>query len=387
MEGHLPATIDGAAVGGYRAPVRLCLNRFVEPRRPYGPDEMQLLGGDEGVEARNMIGRWPGYAPTPLRHLPGLARTLGVAALHYKDEAQRCGLGSFKAVGGAYAVQRILERFKRERTADPARLTVTCATAGNHGRAVAWGAQQFGCSCVIFVPPVVSTARVAAIEAFGAEVRVVKGNYDDAVRCAADEARRNGWVVVSDTSYDGCVGTAREVMHGYTVLASEALEQYPCVSPLSHVFLQAGVGGLAAAVAGYLWERLGADRPQIVVVEPENADCLLRTCLAGIPQRLSGPLDTVMTGLACGEPSILAWQLLRKAADAFISIDDPSAIDCKHMLANGGWGDEPIVGGASGVAGLAGFIAAAGDPETRRNCGLTEQSSILVVGTEDDIDP
>ena len=357
---------------------------FLNPgaeRRPYGAAERAILGGAAFTEAWDTIRAWPGYAPTPLHALPGLAASLGIATLHYKDEGPRFGLGSFKALGGAYAVARLATAHP-----DPRTLTVTCATDGNHGRSVAWGAQRAGCRCVIFVHAGVSAARVEAIEQYGAEVRRVPGNYDDSVRHAANTAAAEGWTVVSDTSYPGYTDLPRQVMLGYAVLAEEAIVQSGGAAP-THLFLQGGVGGFAAAVLAHYWERYGAVRPCTVVVEPDRAACLLASARAGRRQTVHGDLDTVMAGLACGEPSLLAWEILRCGADAFMSIPDAHALDAMRALAQPPAGDPAIVGGESGVAGLAGLRALAGDPVARSGIALNASSRVLVIGTEADTDP
>jgi diaminopropionate ammonia-lyase len=350
-------------------------------RRAYGPAERALLGGAAFSEAWSTIRAWPGYAPTPLYALPTLAAQLGIAALHYKDEGPRFGLGSFKALGGAYAVARLAANH-----GGAPGLTVTCATDGNHGRSVAWGAQRAGCRCVIFVHAGVSAARVAAIERYGAEVRRVPGNYDDSVRHAADAAAAEGWTVVSDTSYPGYTDIPRQVMQGYAVLAEEAIAQNAGRAP-THLFLQGGVGGFAAAVLAHYWERFGAERPVTVVVEPDRAACLLASARTGRPEAVYGALDTVMAGLACGEPSIIAWDVLRAGAEAFMSVPDELALAAMRTLAQPAAGDPAIVGGESGAAGLAGLVAAAADAELRTALGLHPASRVLVFGTEGDTDP
>ncbi len=353
------------------------------------------------AQARAEIGAWPGYAPTPLRDLGGLAARAGLGAIHYKDEAGRFGLGSFKALGGAYAVLRLLQRHlaaqgiagagapelaagaQRGRTAG---VTVTCATDGNHGRAVAWGARTFGCRCVVYLHPHVSAGRERAIAALGAEIRRTAGTYDDAVRQADADAQRYGWQVVSDTSYPGYANVPREVMQGYGVLVAETLEQLGSATP-THAFVQGGVGGLAAAVCATLWERLGPRRPRVVVVEPERADCLFQSAVHGRPTAVTGSLDTVMAGLACGEVSLLAWDVLALGAADFLAISDEAALDTMRLLAAGTGGDAPVVAGESGVAGLAGLLAACADEKLRGKLGLDAASRVLVIGSEGATDP
>jgi diaminopropionate ammonia-lyase len=363
---------------------------------PYGAEgRADILSNAAFEVAKREISSWNGYKPTPLRRLPGLAKSLNVGGIFYKDEGERVGVGSFKALGGAYAVLRLLEREIEKQTGKKsnardilsgryqdiaATLTVTCATDGNHGRSVAWGARMFGCRCIIYVHATVSKDRTDAIASFGAEVRRVPGNYDHAVRKADCDAKANGWRVVSDTSYEGYTSVPRDVMQGYCVMVDEALRQLP--APPTHVFVQGGVGGLAAAVCSHLWQTFGDSRPIHVVVEPDKADCLYRSAVAGKPTPVHGPLDTIMAGLACGEASLLAWKILEPAADAFMTITDEAAAEAMRMLASGPYGDQPIVAGESAVAGLAGLVIGARNASARSRLSLGPQSIVLLFGTE-----
>jgi diaminopropionate ammonia-lyase len=266
-------------------------------------------------------------------------------------------------------------------------VTVCTATDGNHGRSVAWGARMFGCPCVIYIHATVSEGRKAAIEKFGAEVRRVAGNYDDSVHQAAADAEANGWQVISDTSYEGYKEIPKWVMQGYGVMVREVLDKLPAASLPTHLFIQAGVGGLPAALVAFLWQRLGAKRPFTVVVEPHAADCLYQTALAGRPTKASGDLETLMAGLAAGETSLLAWDVLKPGANAFLTIPDDAAVSAMKALAEGIGGDRRVVGGEAGVGGLAGLLAAAADPDLRRKLALDERSRALVFGSEGDTDP
>jgi diaminopropionate ammonia-lyase len=342
-------------------------------------------------EAKAEISSWPDYRPTPMISLAGLAKTIGVAELHYKNEAARFGLNSFKALGGAYAVLRLLKRrigpdvtsidlrSGRYRTRTDG-FTVCCATDGNHGRSVAWGANQFGVRCVIYLHAQVSRKRAEAIAQYGAEIRRVPGNYDAAVRQAKADAGANDWFVVSDTSYPGYMDIPRDVMQGYTVMIDEAADQLD--APPTHCFVQGGVGGLAAAALAQLWERYGVDRPKVIVVEPEKAACLYESARAGQPTAITGDIDTLMAGLACGEVSLLAWEVLQGNIDAYLTITDEAAADTMRLLANGVAGDEPLVAGESAVAGLAGLIIARGELSYSRALDLDESSRILLLGSE-----
>jgi diaminopropionate ammonia-lyase len=358
-------------------PARLAPNPRLDRAHPYPGALRPILSLAAEEVARREISSWPGYAPTPLRDLQSIARELGLAAVAFKEEQHRFGLRSFKALGGAYAVKKLAAA----PGGPPA--AVCCATDGNHGRSVAWGAREAGLRCVIYVHEGVSEGRAQAIRGFGAEVRRVGGNYDDSVRIAAADAAREGWTVVSDTSWEGYQDIPRDVMQGYGVMVGEAIAQGGGgARPPTHVFVQGGVGGIAAATVAHLWERFGAARPRVVVVEPDKADCLTRSAEQGRVVHLSGDLDTIMAGLSCGEPSPLAWAVLDPGADAFMAIGDAAIAPAMRALAALG-----VVGGESGVAGLAGLRIAATDRAMRAALGLDASSRVLLFGTEGATDP
>jgi diaminopropionate ammonia-lyase len=373
------------------------------PRRALYAEPLRAVLDEEGFRAAyREIASWPDYAATPLLSLDRTAASLGVGRLLYKDEAWRFGLNSFKALGGAYAVFRLLADTVASRGEGPVTaaalaegrwrhltegMTVTCATDGNHGRSVAWGARLFHCRCVIFIHAGVSEGRAAAIAAYGAEIVRVPGGYDDSVHHAAAIAAEKGWTVVSDTSYAGYSAIPRQIMQGYGVVAEEIVAQLPDGVVPTHVFLQAGVGGMAAALCARFWQVWGAARPRVVVVEPDRAACLYESARAGEPVVLKGDLDTVMAGLSCGEVSALAWPVLAAGAEDFIIVGDDLAIDTVRFLADGAGGDPPLVAGETGVAGLAGLRAAAADPALRKALALDEASRVLVIGSEGDTDP
>lgn len=367
---------------------------------PYGARRSEILGADALALAQRELTQWQGYAVTPLHSLPALAQAMGVASVHYKDEGSRFGLGSFKALGGAYAVARLLCRelgaqlgrtlttqdlLTPELHALCGGITVTCATDGNHGRSVAWGAQLFGCQCVIYIHATVSEGRKEAIAQYGAQVVRTAGNYDDAVRQADLDAKQYGRFVISDTSYPGYMEVPRDVMQGYQLMVEEAAQQLP--ERPTHIFVQAGVGGLAAAVCGYFWERDAGDRPIYVVVEPDKADCLTQSAKAGQLTAVTGDIDTLMAGLACGEVSHLAWEILEKGTDAFCVIPDDAAVAAMRLLAHPLGNDPVIVAGESAVAGVAAAIAASQSDAARQTLGLDADSRILFFGSEAATDP
>jgi diaminopropionate ammonia-lyase len=361
--------------------VRLVVNpRAARRDAAYGA---RTLTADGFAAAEREITGWPGYAATPLYRLDGLARELGLAGLWYKDERGRFGLKSFKALGGAYAVRRVLDRQGR-----PAReVTVTCATDGNHGRSVAWGARVFGCSCVIFIPAAVSEGRAEAIRRYGADVVRVPGTFDDAVRHADAEAARHGWHVISDTSYAGCRDAPVDVTHGYGVMAAEIFRQLPAGEIPTHVFVQVGVGALAAAICARFWLEWGPRRPRFITLEPTRADCLARSIAAGQPVVVRGDLETVMAGLACGEVSEAAWDVLRDGADAALAIGDDRALDAVRTLAHPRDGDPVIVAGETGGSGLAAVLAVNDRADLRAQLGLDAAAHVLLIGSEGDTDP
>jgi diaminopropionate ammonia-lyase len=369
-------------------------NRLATPTLT--PEAAALLSEEEHEAARREITSWPGYRPTPLVALPGLARAAGVAAVHYKDEAHRFELQSFKALGGAYAVLRLLQDIlaaeghpdvsaqdliggaHRERVA---RETVCCATDGNHGRSVAWGARMFGCGCRIYIHENVSEDREAAIAAFGAIMVRLPGDYDASVRAAARDAERNGWHLVADTDAGGGSDRCpRLVMQGYTLMVDEMVAEIE--EPPTHVLIPAGVGGLAAAIAGR-WAVLAGDkRPRMVVVEPTVADCVFRALRDGEPRPVEGDVNSFMACLSAGEVSPSAWPVLRSVADDAVAIPDGAAVDTMRGLAEGRWGDAPLVSGESGCAPVAALLAVAARGDLRAALGLDAAARVLCIGSE-----
>jgi diaminopropionate ammonia-lyase len=264
-------------------------------------------------------------------------------------------------------------------------MTVACATDGNHGRSVAQGAQLVGAKSVIFVHSGVSEERVAAIARFGAQMVRVNGTYDDSVAEAAHVAAEKGWIVVSDTSWPGYERIPGLVMQGYTAMVREALRQLP--ETPTHVFVQAGVGGVAAAVAGHLALALRDRRPTFTVVDPARAACLFETARAGHPVKVQHTQPTVMAMLECYEPSLVAWRVLSRVADAFMTVDDEDAVTAMNRLARPAGSDPAIVAGESGGVGLAGLMRAAADTQARLELGLDETSRVFLINTEGATDP
>ena len=339
----------------------------------------------------------PAFRPTPLYGLPALADSLGIADVWYKDESRRFGLGSFKAVGASYAITQVaLELLHAPsdntttfsaiwagtKAATLGTHTIACASEGNHGHAVAWSARQFGFQCVVMLPEHVSTARERRIRSLGATVIREPGTYDDVVQRLQQMADDHGWHVISDTAYDGYERVPRDIMRGYLTIFEEAALQGAGPDTLTHVFLQAGVGSLAAAGCAFYELSASSRKPRRIVVEPETADCIHRSAIAGTLTHRDGALDTVMSCLACGVPSTIAWDVLQYAADAYLAVSDDSARDAMQRLANPLRGDAVLVAGATGAAGFAGLLVAARDPSMRATVGLDQHARVLLIGTE-----
>lgn len=364
------------------------------------PNELKVILNVEAAEqSRAWLKNWAllGSSATPLWDLPDAAARLGVARLCIKDESVRSPLGSFKALGAPIALVRLILRLWPEHNLDPKGLiegrykdmltnfVVISATDGNHGKALAAAAQTLGCNCVIVLHANVSAERERAIAAYGAQIIRIKGNYDESVEEAARLAKDNGWHVVSDTSYEGYEAIPRDVMQGYGAIAAEIVEQsesHADECAFTHVFLQGGVGGLAAGVASYLWEIHGSKRPRFVVVEPQQADCLYQSAREGRATKATGSVDSIMAGLACGEASPLAWKILELCVDDFMTISDEDAITAMRTLAVGTGADVPLVVGESGAAGYAGLEVLMQDSQLASAAGLDKDSRVLVISTE-----
>jgi diaminopropionate ammonia-lyase len=375
-------------------------NQLGAYRLALDPRDAETLSVPAAEEVERFLSYRENHVVTPLHALPALARELGVGAIHVKDEGLRLGLGSFKALGGSYAVIRLvldaaLERLGRavdvaalqapDVRAIAAGMTFACATDGNHGRSVAQGARLVGASAVVFVHSGVSQERVAAIARFGAEIVRVAGSYDDSVEEAARVADKNGWTVVSDTSWPGYERIPALVMQGYTAMVREALRQLP--EPPTHVFVQAGVGGVAAAVGGHLALALADQRPMFIVVEPARAACVYESARVGRPVRIEQGKPTVMAMLECYEPSLIAWRVLSRVADGFMTVEEEDAVAAMKRLARPLGADPAVVAGESGGVGLAGLISALADPEARKALHLGPRSRIFVINTEGATDP
>jgi diaminopropionate ammonia-lyase len=363
---------------------------------------------EEATRVRNFHKSFSEYAVTPLAALPELAKGLGVASVHVKDESKRFGLNAFKVLGGSYAIGRLLaERLGRpiedlgrdELCSDAVRaklgpITFATATDGNHGRGVAWTAQQLQQHAVVYMPKGSDPIRQKNILATGAECTITDLNYDDAVRLANKNAEEHGWLMVQDTAWEGYEDIPRWIMQGYMTLTIEAVEQLKeqGVDRPTHVFLQAGVGSFAGAALGFIASAFGDDLPIATIVEPHQANCIHKSMVAGdgAPHNVTGDLSTLMAGLACGEPSTISWGVLRDYAAASISCPDWIAANGMRILSSPLGGDQRVTSGESGAvtAGLLDYIMRRPEgADIRKALKLDASSRVLLVSTEGDTSP
>jgi diaminopropionate ammonia-lyase len=355
--------------------MRLLLNPLAT-RGPYTPEEVRITSRAAAEDARREISQWPGYATSPLRDLRSVADELGLGQVLLKDESGRLGQGSFKSLGGAYAAALKL----REIDGD-GKVTLCCATDGNHGRSVAFAANRLGCAAVVYMHENALEYKAAAIRALGAEVVRTPGTYDDSVRIAKRDAEAEGWITISDTS-DPNDQTVHRVMRGYGVMVLELMEQLAGDQLPTHVFLQGGVGGLAAGVSGIFSEVYGHNRPKFIIVEPETAACLMESALRFEPSSVGGDLHTEMHMLAAGEASAAAWPILQSRIDGFMAIDDAPAVATAARLNAEEPGRPALDIGVTGAGSLAGVFDLMRHPKLAALFQLDKTSRVLAFGTE-----
>ncbi len=365
--------------------------------------DLNFLSRDTAQAIRRFHESFPMYAPTPLACLPETAKCLGLGALYVKDESYRFGLNAFKVLGGSFAMgsylaeklgkdisqvdyNTLISPETKEQLGD---ITFVTATDGNHGRGVAWSANRFGQRSVVYMPKGSAQERLDNIRAEGSDASITDMNYDDAVRLANRQAQEQGWVLVQDTAWEGYEDIPTWIMQGYSTMGLEAFEQLP--QKPTHIFLQAGVGSMAGAIAGLFASLYGADRPIVTIVEPNKADCVFRTAQAndGKLHFVTGDMDTIMAGLACGEPCSIGWNVLRDHADHFISCPDYVAAKGMRILGNPAGKDDRVVSGESGASCFGCVAEIMTNPELahiKSAIGLDETSKVLFFSTEGDTD-
>jgi len=346
------------------------------------------------------------YSVTPLHKLENLAKHYGLKGVFLKDESYRFGLNAFKVLGGSYAMGKYLadklgvdisqvdfNYLKSPEAKEKlGEITFVTATDGNHGRGVAWAANQLGQKSVVYMPKGSSQIRLDNIRKEGSDASIIEGNYDDAVRLSDEMAKKHGWVVVQDTAWEGYEDIPTWIMQGYGTLIDEAMEQLKAenIEKPTHVFLQAGVGSFAGAVQGYLAAEFGDDRPVTIIVEPDDANCLYKSSLSGKREIVDGAMPTIMAGLACGEPNTISYEVLRDYSDGYFSCPDYVAAKGMRILAAPLKGDPQVVSGESGAVGIGviGLLMERDEyKDLRKELGLDENSVVMVISTEGDTDP
>ena len=337
---------------------------------------LKNISKQEIDEAYLTISKWKNYKPTPLLFLNKLSKELNLNKIFYKDESKRFDLKSFKALGGAYAVEKITKGNKN--------IIVSTATAGNHGRSVAWGARRLGLKCKIFISEYVSDARGKAMEDLGAEVIKVRGNYEKSLIECIKQSTENNWQIVQDVAWKDYMLVPKLTMAGYSVMMKEIVDKIND-EEISHIFLQAGVGGMAGAmVAGVV--RYLKNVPKIIVVEPDSAACVMESIKTGKIEKINVVRESLMGGMSCGEPSLVPWEILKKSVNYCISLPDEDIARTMKLLGNGNFSDEKIIAGENSAPGVISLIASCNDEKIKNKIDLNSNSNILLIGCEGDTD-
>jgi diaminopropionate ammonia-lyase len=337
---------------------------------------LNSLSENEIDEAYSSISKWKGYSPTPLLELNKLSKELDVNKIFYKDESKRFDLKSFKALGGAYAVEKVTKRNKD--------IIVATATAGNHGRSVAWGARRLGVRCKIFISEFVSDARSQAMADLGADVIKVKGNYEKSLTECIKQSSKNNWQIVQDVAWKDYMLVPKYTMAGYTVMMKEIADQINN-DEITHIILQAGVGGMAAAmVAGTI--RYLKNVPETIIVEPDSAACVMESIKSGKIEKIDIKRESLMGGMSCGEVSLVPWEILKKSIKFCISLPDNDIARTMKLLGNSSFSDKKIIAGENSAPGVISIIASCLNKKIKEKLNLNSKSNILVIGCEGDTD-
>ena len=337
---------------------------------------LKNISTQEIDDAYFTITKWENYNPTPLLQLNKLSKELNLNKIFYKDESKRFSLKSFKALGGAYAVEKITKGNKD--------ITISTATAGNHGRSVAWGSRRLGLKCKIFISEYVSDARAKAMEELGAEVVKVKGNYEKSLIECIKQSIKNNWQIVQDVAWKDYTEVPKLTMAGYSVMMKEIVDKIDN-EDITHIFLQAGVGGMAGAmVAGVA--RYLKNVPKIIIIEPDSAACVMESIKSGKIEKINITRESLMGGMSCGEPSLVPWEILKKSVNYCISLPDEDIARTMKLLGNGNFSDEKIIAGENSAPGVMSLIASCNDEKIKNKINLDRSSNVLLIGCEGDTD-
>jgi len=353
-------------------------SEFIDNKN-YSFDKNQILSSlskKEIDDAYSSILKWEGYAPTPLISLNKLSKELNLKNIYYKDESKRFDLKSFKALGGAYAVEKVTKGNKD--------IVVATATAGNHGRSVAWGARRLGLKCKIFISEFVSDARGKAMTDLGADVVKVKGNYEKSLIECIKQSTENNWQIVQDVAWKDYMIVPKYTMAGYTVMMKEIVDQIKN-EEITHIILQAGVGGMAGAMVAGIARYLD-NIPVTLVVEPDSAACVMESIKTGKIEKIDIRRESLMGGMSCGEVSLVPWEILKNSVKHCISLPDDDIAKTMKLLGNSSFSDESIIAGENSAPGVISLITSCEDQNIKKNLQLNEKSNILVIGCEGDTD-
>ena len=337
---------------------------------------LKSLPKKEIDDAYSSIKKWDSYSPTPLINLSKLSKELNLKNIFYKDESKRFDLKSFKALGGAYAVEKISKGNKD--------LTVSTATAGNHGRSVAWGAKRLGLKCKIFISEFVSDERGQAMKNLGAEVIKVNGNYEKSLIECIKQSTENGWQIVQDVAWDNYLLVPKYTMAGYSVMMKEIFDQLQN-NQITHIILQAGVGGMAGAMIAGIARYL-TNIPTTMVVEPDSAACVLESIKTGKIEKIDIKRESLMGGMSCGEVSLVPWEILKNSVKYCISLPDDDIAKTMKLLGNASFSNEKIIAGENSAPGVISLIASCEDQKIKKELNLDSNSNVLVIGCEGDTD-
>ena len=353
-------------------------SEFIDNKN-YSFDKNQILKSisKEDIDAAyNSISKWEGYAPTPLLSLDKLSKELNLKNIFYKDENKRFNLKSFKALGGAYAVEKVTKGNKD--------IVVATATAGNHGRSVAWGARRLGLKCKIFISEFVSEARGQAMSDLGADVIKVKGNYEKSLIECIKQSTENNWQIVQDVAWKDYMLVPKYTMAGYSVMMREIVDQINN-EKITHIILQAGVGGMAGAMVAGIARYLD-NIPVTIVVEPDSAACVLESIKTGKIEKIDIKRESLMGGMSCGEVSLVPWEILKNSVKHCISLPDDDIAKTMRLLGNSSFSDQSIIAGENSVPGVISLIASCEDQNIKQSLKLDQNSNVLVIGCEGDTD-
>jgi len=347
--------------------------------KDYSFDKDQILRSiskDDIDDAYNSISKWEGYAPTPLISLNKLSKELSLKNIFYKDEDKRFDLKSFKALGGAYAVEKVTKGNKD--------IVVATATAGNHGRSVSWGARRLGLKCKIFISEYVSEARGQAMADLGADVIKVKGNYEKSLIECIKQSTENNWQIVQDVAWKDYMLVPKYTMAGYSVMMREIIDQINN-EKITHIILQAGVGGMAGAMVAGIARYLD-NIPTTIVVEPDSAACVLESIKTGKIEKIDIKRESLMGGMSCGEVSLVPWEILKNSVKHCISLPDDDIGKTMKLLGNSSFSDQQIIAGENSAPGVIGLIASCEDQNVKEKLQLDQNSNVLIIGCEGDTD-